>query len=136
MSREDFKALPVGTPVHVEFDGTVYDEGSRAKYPASQNHFAVSDGGYIHHLHRHSDSITVQPPPPVPMALGQVWRADNRNFVVYEQVGCDDGRGEFYLCGVRNEPTQAGEQIVYDDRQFRNQFPNARLLLLADGEVA
>lgn len=140
MAREcpDHKALPVGTPVHVEFDGEIYDEGESPTYPASKNHVAVTDGGFIHHIHRRSDKVAAQLPPKPDMALGQVWRADNRNFVVYEQhpaFGDEHGVIHFWLCGVRNDMSRA-EQVVYDDQAFANAFPEARLLLLADGEVA
>jgi hypothetical protein len=136
MARPDHKALPVGTLVHVEFDGMVYDEGEHPMFPASPNHFAVSDGQVIHHIHRVSDSVTVAPKPRPDLVLNQVWRSepgqDARSYVVYEEVDYAFGPERFYLCGPRN----ATGGCTYSGEDFFASFPDAFLLLEADGGLA
>ena len=121
MGYTDHGNLPVGTPVHVEFDGEVYDQGEYAKYPASPNEIVVSDGGFIHRIHRRSPKVTVREVPRPDVELGQVWRADNRNFVVYSP-----GNGlEWLFIGPPTEIKGSGE--------FFKAYPAAKLLLDADG---
>lgn len=133
MAREhpDHKALAADTPVHVEFDGMIYDEGAFPKYPASPNHVAVSDGGFIHHIHRNSDKVTVTPPPKPEFKLGQVYRADGRNYVVYEEVEFAFGPERWYLCGPRDEHGACTLQGA----ELYERYPDAHLVVDPDGSL-
>jgi hypothetical protein len=69
---------PVGTRVHVEFDGVVH-KGYGDVHPL---HVAVSDGGSLHHLHLMSDNVTVIPPADWPPQIGDIWEADGHEYYV------------------------------------------------------
>lgn len=122
----------VGEKVHVEFDGTVYQyPGEYMQNTVSPNHFAVTDGTYIHHVHRGSTnngSVTKDPRPAV--EVGQVWRADGRNFLAYHH-----GEGEFvgpWFAGS-DRPGISSVEILTTPDDFFKRYPDATLELNPDG---
>lgn len=126
---EDFKT---GDKVHVEFDGTVYDYGTeRLRGKVSTAHVPVTSDGYIHHIHRNSSDITKIAPPQPEVKLGQVWRADGRNFLAYHDSDSMDG---IWFAGT----TPAGKnlvEIITGAERFFKTYPDAKLILEADGYV-
>lgn len=133
MEHTNHANLPVGTPVHVEFDGEVYhvSEHASSNVQPSPNHIAVSDGSYIHHVHVNSDSLTVPPKPKPEFALGQVYRAEGRNYVVYEEVDFADGGFRWYLCG----PRDSSGACTLNGSELYERYPDAALLISPDGSV-
>lgn len=108
MTYVDHKDLPVGTPVHVEFDGEI---------AASLNHIVVSDGHFIHHVHRNSANVTVTGPKRPDIEEGQLWRAGGENFI------CMNGGFESVT------------EAYSSDEEFFNDYPDAKLLVNVDGSV-
>lgn len=125
----DFK---VGDKVHVEFDGTVYEyPGEYMRHTVSPNHVAVTDGSYIHHVHRSATdigSVTVLPPSRPAVEVGQVWRNGNDNYFVYGGAkNMDPGAKPLFI---------SPECKIDDEASFFTKYPHATLVFEADGFVA
>jgi hypothetical protein len=117
----DLKTFPIGTPVHVEFDGQIYRDYSPDK--TNLNHVVVTDGNFLHHVHRNSPNVTVQAPKRV-IADGQIWRAGGENFIRMDGK-FESAENLFYDRGI---DSREGEN-------FFDEYPDAQLVMNPDGTL-
>lgn len=125
MKSSTVAKFQVGDEVEVSFKGKVVKRDD-----VSFNHVAVAADGYVHHVHRYSDDVKKVAPPRPEVELGQVWRANGRNFLAYSNLGHG-----MTFCGTNDVACVKArdEKFVYEKDEFFQNYPDAILLLNADG---